>query len=217
MKEFTIDQKQFTAWLNDGRREHLNKFIQFHAEQTGEILTTTSEVLDAMLTTLTSKIYPYVNDSSKLIDLQENYERLKEENINLIQENKEVKSNLELKLKDVFEENEDLKKDLDHLTGISVEIILKGSDLTDGQSYLLQDYLKNEKTLEKFNELNKNGKFDAIFAKIKNEDSINKKMQKLLLNTFILSAVGKKLPAIYTRQTIFQTLNENSNKNAETK
>ncbi len=200
------NRKQFTSHLSTGAKDMLSSFIKTYEDVNGIELTNMREIFEAILDVASSKFEPYKNNSSEIDNLKQEVNEKTEE----IASKKEFISNLteqinefETKIKELNIEIFNLKeskKDVQNKSLISYE------NLTKGQLFLLRDYLEHQRTMKRFAAMNSNGKFDGIFDEILETESEQNKILKLLMNTFVLSAIGKVLPQLYTKNTILKTL-----------
>ena len=195
------NKKQFTSHISPGAREMLKTFIQTYENTSGEELTNMREVFEAILDVASTKFAPVANNDKVIEELQNKIEdkeahiRLCDERIRVLEKirDKLTAENTELKEKNARERNDS---------------IINYGKLTKGQLYLLRDYLDHKKTIRRFAAMNNNGKFDGVFEEILETESEQRKIFKLLLNTFVLSSMGKVLPQLYTKNTIIKTLFE---------
>ncbi|MBN2664576.1 MAG: hypothetical protein JXR68_13080 [Bacteroidales bacterium] len=216
MKEFT-QEKQFSTWIDDSIRENLNGFIRNRFDF-GEDLNTSKEVFISLLNVATSQMQPAIQHVEKNKDYENKITLLEQELIaltdketNLSAKLNEAEANfddLQQKFIDLQEQKEiEFKEQTEHLQSRTInknDVIIKNTDLTQGQRFLLLAYLEDEKTY-------KNSKRDAdenVLTEITQEMSLNEKIKFLLINTFVNSTFNRTLFRKISKPAIIKNLKQ---------
>lgn len=195
---------QFSFRPSPGLIEGINEFIEFHQEQSGLTLKTDKDIFEAVFEIAQSKYAPYVDNSKKTKEIEDENEKLQTQIDSLIKENNKVTQLLKEYQTELSEKNSKVS----NLQNIKSDILIRKSDINSVSMRLAERYLQTNKVVKDFQEANKNGLYDNFFDKI-NTDSKEINLKNLILTTFLNSAMGKPLPAIAKNRKIIEIINKN--------
>jgi len=203
-----IKSGQFSFRATPGVQDEITEFKEFHEEQTGEKLTTDKAIFEAVLSVARSKYEPYKDNSKKTAIYQEKNKALEDDLSNL---------KIELtKYKNLATEKENLYLSSKEKNNLLIEnnndVIVKLSDINPISLQLIKRYLKTNGLIKEYQKANKNDIFNNYFDDITIGEE-NTKIRKLLLTSFLNSAMGKCLPRIVANNRIKRKINERINKN----
>ncbi len=199
------EKKQFTVRLNAGLIEAIDEFKEL-LEENGEVVKTDKQILESLLEAANAKYRPFKDNSDKAKKLQAENEELKKQ-LSALTAGKEKINEYLSKLR---EENTKLHQELSHINNLTGEIIIKKSDIPKVADALIKRYLKDEKTRKIFEKENDKGTFDGYIDKITGDNELEN-TRKLLLGTFVRSALGRPLPAVVANRKIIDKIKEQKN------